>query len=324
MTIDTEEEWDWKGPWPVDGYTVENIQRLPAFQSLCARHGVATTYFVDKAVVDDDAARETVMALSREPGVEIGMHIHPWNTPPLDTRGAVRARDTFLHNLPEPSINAKLDCVLGALRGCGFRPVSFRGGRYSSGGAIHRFLRDQDFLVDASVVPFTTWEDEGAPTYVDRGLDPVRLPPDRAGQKPLWEIPLTLAFTRKPFAFWKHLYEFIERSFMGKLHLIGILERLAVVRKVWLNFEEPLGKHMLSLLETLRPLGLPCICFTVHSSSLMAGKSPYTRTREDERRLFDQVDEVFATLAGWHDFRSATLADVAAQLEQDFHARSRD
>jgi hypothetical protein len=238
--------------------------------------------------------------------------------------GAVRTRDTFLHNLPEASITAKLESVLGALEGCAFRPVSFRGGRYSSGGTVQRFLRSRDFVADASVVPFTTWQDDGAPMYTDRGLDPVRLPPDGAGKKPLWEIPLTLAFTRKPFTFWKRLYDFVERSFVGKLHVIGILERLGIVRKVWLNFEEPLGKHMLSLLEILRPLNLPCICFTVHSSSLMAGKNPYTRTLEDERRLFDQVEEVFATLAGWRDFESATIAGVATQLERDFHARSRD
>jgi hypothetical protein len=317
ITVDTEEEWDWNAGWPVDELAVTNIMRLPRFQEACANYGAAVTYFANQAVFDDAQARTTLLQLAGQKNVELGMHIHPWNTPPVDRNKPVTARQTFLHNLPEDMIVAKLKSVYGSFSRSGLKPTSFRGGRYSSGGTVQTFLRKNGFRADASVVPYTTWSDDGAPDYRKRNLYPVRLP----GEPPLWEIPLTLGFTRRPFGWWRAFYEFVQNSPLRRLRLIGIAERLGVVRKAWLNFEDPLGGRMLAFLKKIRPLRLPCICFTVHSSSLVAGKGPYTRTQADEDRLFGQLDDVLSMLATWPEFRPATVSDVASHLEEERHAR---
>ncbi|HLN32276.1 MAG TPA: hypothetical protein VK395_31395 [Gemmataceae bacterium] len=324
MTVDTEEEWDWGAGWPTTNLSLSNIQTLPRFQALCARYGVATTYFTNQAVFDDPEARAVLLRLSKEPRVEIGMHIHPWNTPPLDVNGPVTPRSTFLHNLPAETIRAKLDSVYERFVSQGLKPLSFRGGRYSSGGVIHEFLRDHEFLADASVVPFSTWEEEGAPDYRKRDLVPVRLPPRREGERPLWEIPLTLGFTRTPFAFWGKCYDLVRSSWLSKLRLIGIAERIGLVRKVWLNFEDPMGARMLSFLRKLRRMELASVCLTIHSSSLVAGKGPYTRTQADEARLFGHMEEVFRAIVDWPDFEPATVTEVAQHLEEKHHACTRN
>jgi hypothetical protein len=177
------------------------------------------------------------------------------------------------------------------------------------------------FRTDASVVPFTSWNEEGAPDYTGRGLTPVRWPPDAEFPSAFWEIPLTLGFTRRPFGAWAALYRLVEKTWLRKLHVIGIAERLRLVRKAWLNFEDPLGRGMLLFLETLRDLRPPCLCFTVHSSSLLAGKSLYTPTVREECRLFNQLEEVLATLASWPEFAPATMTEVASKLEGTQHAR---
>jgi hypothetical protein len=323
MTVDTEEEWDWGTGWPTAALSVKNIRQLPRFQSLCMRYGVATTYFTNLAVLEDEESRAIILHLAQQPGVEIGMHIHPWNTPPLDAAVPVTPRSTFIRNLPPELVVAKLTTVYDAFARHGLTPTSFRGGRYSSGGPAHTFLRDQKFLVDASVVPYTSWPDDGAPDYRRRALEPVRLPPRFAEDLPLWEIPLTLGFTRAPFAWWAKCYDYVARSWLRKLHLIGVAEKTGLVRKVWLNFEDPLGRGMLSFLPRLRTLSLPCICFTVHSSSLVAGMGPYTRTPADEERIFAQLEEVFATVAQWPDFQPATVTEVAKKLEEH-HAHTRN
>jgi hypothetical protein len=318
MTVDTEEEWDWDAGWPTTGLATSNIQQLPRFHKLCTDHRVATTYFTNWAVLQDKEALHVIQNLAQQDGTEIGMHIHPWNTPPLT--GPVTSRDTFLHNLPESLISAKLDTLYRLFVQLGLTPTSFRGGRYSSGGPIHRFLRDRGFLVDASVVPFTTWKDDGAPDYRHRGLHPVRCPPRHAGDQPFWEIPLTLGFTRRPFSLWARGYNWIEHSWLRRLRLIGVAEKIRLVRKAWLNFEDPKGERMLPFLKLLRRMKLPCICFTVHSSSLVAGLGPYTRTKADETRLFARVEEVFATLAEWPEFQPATVTAIARNLEENGHA----
>lgn len=324
ITVDTEEEWDWASGWPTGRPQVTNIDALPRFQQLCSRYGIRPTYFVDLAVLDDCRAKQTVLEVAGQPGVEVGMHIHPWNTPPIMDARSTTARDTFLHNLRDDLITAKLNRVYRRFNDLGLRPTSFRGGRYSSGGQVTAFLRRHGFWADASVLPLTTWPDDGAPDYRGRGLLPNRLPPAEQGRPPLWEIPLTLAFNRRPLGFWRRCYELIENSWLGKLHLIGIAERLRLIRRIWLNFESPLGEHMLDMLPVARRLGLQHVCFTVHSSSLMAGKGPYTRTAGDEQRIFGLIERVFAKLAASAEFIPVTTTELAQQLEGEYHACARN
>jgi len=324
MTIDTEEEWHWDIGWPTRKLSVENIRHLPRLQKLCSHHGVATTYYANQAVFDDFETRQILLDVARQEHVEIGMHIHPWNTPPFDPDKPVSAFDTFVHNLSPEVVIRKLESVYQRFVENSLRPTSFRGGRYSCGPTVQEYLRDKGFVADSSVVPYMTWKDDGAPDYRHRDLYPVRVPPRRPGEQPFWEIPLTLGFTRRPFRFWHSVFDRIENTWLSKLRLIGIAERLGLVRRVWLNFEQPLGQNMLPFLRKLRRMNLPCICLTVHSSSLMAGKNGFTPTQTDEDRLFAYMDTVFGTLAEWPEFQPATVSGLALKLEELHHAGSRN
>lgn len=316
ITVDTEEEWDWSSGWPTDNLSVSNIAALPRFDEACARHGAKVTYFTNYAVLKDPWASKILLEVSQRPGVEVGMHIHPWNTPPINSNEKVKARQTFLHNLPPDIICAKLTSVYEAFVALGLKPTSFRGGRYSSGGVIHEFLRDKGILADASVVPFTTWADDGAPDYRDRDLLPQRLPPRTTGDTPLWEIPLSFGYTRKPIHFWAGVFNKLERTPLRRL--VGLASRSGLARKAWLNFENELGHNMLPFLQLLRSQQLPAVCFTLHSSSLMAGGNGYTPDESARERLFTYLDAILTEVAGWDDFQPATVTEVAQHLEQEW------
>ena len=79
---------------------------------------------------------------------------------------------------------------------------------------------------------------------------------------------------------------------------------------------------MLDLLRLLRKIRLPSICFTIHSSSLMAGKGYYTPTQADEERVYAQMDEVFSTISSWPEYRPATMTEIAQEMEAQQNARS--
>ena len=322
-TVDTEEEWDWSGPYPVERLSVANVAALERFQALCERHRMHPTYFTNHAVMVDPRGRETMQALAARPGVEVGMHIHPWNTPPVIQRAGVTSRDTYLHNAPDEVIDAKLETAYGALESAGLVPTSFRGGRYSSGGRIHDFLRRKRFVADCSVVPYTGWDEDGAPDYRHRDPMPVRLAPRSGDEGPLWELPLSMGYTRRPFATWARIFERIEHTPLRHLRLIGIAERLGLVRRVWLNFEIGDPWDWTPFLLLLQRMQVPCITLTVHSSSLHAGPGPYTRTADDERRIFEQIERVFATLSRLPGFEPATASAVAKTLESR-HASTRN
>jgi hypothetical protein len=318
VTIDTEEAWDWSGPYPTSHFSVEHIGRLPQFQDLCNRYGVRATYFTNHAVISDQSASKTIIGLSELPNVEIGMHIHPWATPPMKPDAVVTSRDTYLHNADDELIRAKLNETYGALISAGIHPTSFRGGRYSSGGEIHRFLREKGFLAECSVVPYASWNEDGAPDFRDRDNFPVRLSSDTAGDRAMWEIPLSMGFTRRPFGLWAPVFRTIENTALSRLRLIGIAERLGLLRKVWLNFEVNDPYDWAPFLLLLQRMGVPCVTFTVHSSSLFAGPGPYTRTVDDEKRIFRQIEKVFRQLNELNGFEPATATEAANYLESTY------
>jgi hypothetical protein len=150
---------------------------------------------------------------------------------------------------------------------------------------------------------------------------PVRLSPRPGDSDALWEIPLSMGFSRTPFRFWAPTFRFVERSFLRKLRLIGISERLGLVRKVWLNFEINDNRDWTPFLKLLQRLQVPVVTFTVHSSSLFAGPGPYTRSAADEVRIFDQMERVFATVRNLQGFQSVTATEAAHFLEKQ-HASS--
>src|SRR4051812_24570541 len=130
ITVDTEEEWDWNSGWPTDGLSVRNIEAIPRFHNACARNGAKVTYFTNYAALADPTACAILREIAQRPDAELGMHIHPWNTPPIACNAPVQARESFLHNLPPEIIRAKLTTVHAAFERTGLKPTSFRGGRY--------------------------------------------------------------------------------------------------------------------------------------------------------------------------------------------------
>lgn len=314
VTVDTEEEWDWASGYPTGPTRVTNISRLPAFQDICDAHAAAVTYFVNHAVLADPASAQIVCELAARPRVEIGMHVHPWNTPPLQAAERVPVRDSFIHNLPPELARAKLDTVYDAFAARGLKPVTFRGGRYSTSALVQQWLRERGFVADASILPYTSWADDGAPNYSTRAPEPVRT------EGGLWEVPLSLGFTRGPFGFWRRALS--AAALVPKL--VGALSKFGVAERAWLNFENPLGARTAQLIRALLKRNVPYLCFTLHSSSLLPGGSPYAPTEAAVRALLARLNDALARCAADCALEPATVAEIASRLESQQNARHRD
>ncbi len=319
VTIDTEEEWDWDAGWPVGQHSILNLELMPDFYALCKAHGAKTTWFTNWSVMNQEQARSTIVEITANKDAELGMHIHPWLTPPI-TGKYDKARDSFLHNSPPEVIHDKLNSVWQVFTEHGCRPKTFRGGRYSCGPEVQKFLQhpDRKFIADASVVPYTTWADDGAPDYRDRDLQPNRLAPIEAGGSAMWEIPCTLAYTRNSMEFWADTFERIEHSFLRHFRLNGILSSTGIVQRVWLNFECTPAKEMIALLTFLEKINIPCVTLTLHSSSLMNGGNPYSHSQKSVDQINECVAEVLAWLANNNSYTPVTIAELAEQLEKQY------
>ena len=105
---------------------------------------------------------------------------------------------------------------------------------------------------------------------------------------------------------------------MRHLRLIGIAEELGIVRRIWLNFELDGTRDWMRFIEILKRMDVPCITFTLHSSSLFAGKGPYTRTLEDEKRIFEKIERTFRLLSTLKEHEPVTVTETATFLETKY------
>lgn len=137
-------------------------------------------------------------------------------------------------------------------------------------------------------------------------------------QAPLWEIPLTLGFTRRPFGLWAKIYDTGRTPLLRHLRIGGALEKVGIVKKVWLNFETQDSSSIMKFIEVLATTKIPCITFTVHSSSLEAGSGMYTKTKADERLMLRKVNKVLGRVRNHLDVTPSLTSEVAVVLERQY------
>jgi hypothetical protein len=100
---------------------------------------------------------------------------------------------------------------------------------------------------------------------------------------------------------------------ISKLRLVGILYRLRLVNLAWLSPEVSDSRTMIALARRMMRNGHTILNMTFHSPSLQAGLTPFTRSRDDERRFIQRVRNflVFARGAGIEPMK---LSDVRQLL----------
>ncbi len=315
VSLDTEEDnWD-RSRYEV---TVENIRELRRQAKMFQRLGVRPTYFTTYHVATDPRASEVLRELGNGGRAEIGAHLHPWNTPPLDE--AFSPRNSMLKNLPADLQLAKLRRLTAALAETFEQmPTAFRAGRYGIGADTVGALVCCGYRVDSSVSPFVSLEADDGPTFVGAPIVPYRVGPDRdvrqaAPDGPILEIPLSYGFSRGPFSLFDPVVRLFEAAPLRWLHLPGIAARIGLVRRVSLSPEFQSVAEMLTLSARLLEHGARHLHISWHTPSLKPGLSPFTATAADVDRLYATIEAYVERLAGLTRFRSVTVSEAAALL----------
>jgi len=316
VSVDTEED-NWQ---PCrDGVTIDNIRELPRLDVLFQRLGVRATYFTTYQVAVRDWAAATLRQL-RAGGAEIGAHLHPWNTPPLDE--SFLPRNSMLKNLPPSLQFAKLERLTATLReAIGTPPLAFRAGRYGLGRETVPALIRCGYQVDSSVTPFVSWEafDDG-PTFVGAPLDMYRLggggdvrTPEPGGA--LMELPMSIGYSRLPFGVWGSVYRLLTARPLHSLHLLGIASRLGLITRILLSPETHSVADMLTLSRRLIEGGCRHLHLFFHSPSLRPGLSPFVTDAPGVERFYRTIASYVENLTRLASVTFATVSEAAAQLQ---------
>lgn len=314
VSIDTEED-NWMPTR--QGMTVENVKALSRLVRAIGPLGLRPTFFTTHAVCRVPAALAAVREAAGQLGGEVGAHLHPWNTPPLD--GPTVVHDTMLNNYPRAWQEAKLRALTEqfAEGAGGWRPRVFRAGRFGLGPETVQALLACGYVVDSSVTPYFSWAEYdhgpdfvGAPLGVYRldGRGDVRTP---VADGELIEVPLSAGYTRFAPERWPRVAEDLNRPLSRRVHLAGLGARLGIVRRVILSPEAHSLRQMTALARRLVAAGHPFLHLFFHSSSLRPGLSPFTRTDADVGRLLDRVARFVDWLARRVEPRPVPVSAVA-------------
>ena len=316
ITIDTEED-NWKSYSATDN-PVSNIESIPTLQKLFDKFGVRPTYLLTYPVATNPRSVEILKRILEEGKCEIGMHCHPWNTPPFDEKANITARDTMLCNLPENLVNEKMSVLHETIsKSFGIVPTSFRAGRWGFSSAVSRSLCLLGYKVDTSVTPFYSWKDFHGPDFSEFTPDLFRIKVSISSNQfvdsILLEVPVTIGFLQSDFNKYQRIRKTLYNTFARKLRLIGMMHYLGILNRTWLSPELSDAHAMIKLAGRMVENNFSWLNLSFHSTSLIGGQNNFVKKGE-ERTFLKRIEEflMFCSSSGWE---SQTLSQVANSSE---------
>lgn len=317
VSIDTESEFDWNGPFLRTQTSVRNVRNQSMAQEIFDRFGVRPIYLVDYAVATQPEAYLPLREIFQSKRCEIGAHLHPWITPPfLEELGA---RASFSQNLPVSLQRVKLTQLTEAIeRSFDFHPLAYRAGRLGVGEEIAEILVSLGYQIDMSVLPGIDMRRIYGPDF-RQGLD-----------RPYWfgsdlsllEIPATpcfaglLAGRALPKAVSIELYDQLSRPSLERFRIRGVFSRLRLLE--WIP-PSPEGVTLTELHRLTREFlsrSRRVFVLSYHSSSLLPGSTQYVQSASDLTDFLGRIEGFLDFFIGKLGGVTMTPSELRAVLPQ--------
>ena len=302
LTVDTEEEFDWTGPFQRDGHHTSHVAAIPRFQAFCEGLGVTPVYLVDWPIANDPRAVEIIGDAVRRGTAEVGVQLHPWVNPPFDEELSVR--NSYAGNLPPALEAAKFMALRDVIEAnFGSAPLIYRAGRYGLGAHTADLLKRAGIRIDTSVRSLFDYSMHHGPDYSHHPIDPYWVDDDRA----LLELPVTTVYCgplRRLGPVLHRAQRHIPTFFSG-FSRFNLLERIALT---------PEGVPAASALrgvDAALASGLPVLVLSFHSPTLAPGHTPYAANEAAVDALYDWFGAVYARLTE-RGVRSTTVSEIIA------------
>jgi hypothetical protein len=282
--VDAEEEFDWGAPFASGNTAVTTIKAQAIAQAIFRRFNLIPTYAVDYPVASQVDGYLPLREFADAGHCEIGAQLHPWVTPPFEE--VVNESNSFACNLPLELQSRKMATLTNVIRQ-NFRiePKLFRSGRYGAGRHTEALLHEFGYNVDCSVLPGPAIT-RSSPDYSNAPSAPYWLGTDRR----VLEIPVTagvFGLLRKHPSVTNYS---LTSATSRRVKLRAIFSRFGLLNRVRISPEGHTLIEAKALTRALFRSGQRVFAISYHSPSLEAGKTPYTRTREDVARFLAWIE----------------------------------
>ncbi len=302
ISVDVEEEGLFSGHYPRVPPGVTNVSELARLAFIPREFGFPLTLMVSyQAARDPEACR--VLARWQRRGAEIGVHLHPWNTPPFMDLPYPEPVPSEL--LPRSLLREKLARSVGQVgASLGTEPRSFRMGRLDWGSRIMPLLPGFGLRVDSSIAPLTAKSNR--PEDFLAPADPFFLLGGRPPEPALLEVPLTLVpvVPGTPRAFYRlvaGLPRDRARRLLERFRYLGA----AGVQPAW----HPLASMKLAA-RLHRYRGGRVLTMFFHSSELKPGATRGFPTEKAVAALVAKIRAFLTWLAKTGPVAGVTLSDL--------------
>jgi hypothetical protein len=322
VTIDTEcdkgPKWLIKRPLQFKAVT-EGIPDV--LEQLFRKYQVKATYLLSPEVIKDDACVSVLKDVSKG-GAELGTHLHgefiePYMTEDTDATWAMQ--NTYSEEIEYEKIR---NLTLLFESKFGYKPRSFRAGRYGIGKKSLNMLAEQGYLVDSSVAPNCRWKDKGgeatfygAPVtpYYPNANDPLM-----SGKLSILEVPLTIGKT------WWHYFPSAlvrtvnkyPRLWLSPIHRLNLIHHFTPIwlRPTWFTFEQ-MKDLILDCLKKATPQGTVFVMM-FHNVEAVPGCSPSIQDQDQLRIFMDRMESTFQFF-NQLSARSLTLSEIQHIYKKD-------
>lgn len=276
VTIDVEPDctsnWVYSDPLTFTGVQ-KGVKTI--LQPLFNKYNIAPTYLINNVVLEDKESINIFKSL--EGRFELGTHLHPEFIEPqkLYENYAGKKGEANCCFLPPFIESKKLQNITQLfLDQFGYRPASFRAGRFSAGSNTIKSLAELDYRVDTSVTPGILWNDktrEGIVDYSKQATAPywvnAKSFPGSSTEKSILEIPVTIGEIKKYFI--RSSVQWLRPYYSTTSEMVR------------------LSKKIISCANQRQPIILNMM---FHNVEVMPGLSPYSTNVASANRLLKQVE----------------------------------
>jgi len=318
LIISVDAECD-KGPnWvirkPVSFLNI--VEGIPhKLEPILEEFSLKTTYLLSPEVLANSECLKLFQSLRNQN--ELGAHMHGEFAEPLANWNADRT-DAFQIDFSPPIEYQKIRFLTELFdEKLGFRPTSFRAGRFGLSRYTLRFLEKLAYLVDSSVTPFTWWwRRKGKGVNFLGALYQPYFPSSndfrKRGKMKILEVPIGIV---NPF--WAKWPGPILRRInpLNRAQIILLNAFLGKrIRSIWLRPTFSTARQMIFvtnwIVKNVKSKS-PVLNMMFHSNEIMAGMSPYNQSEDEVKNFLNKLKEYFAFVLSKFKVQSVTLSEIA-------------
>lgn len=282
ITVDTEADNQWKIPSKL---SVNNLKYIPRFQSLCENYNLPVTYLVTHEVASSKFAKKLFLPWVKKATCEIGAHLHPWSY--NKKMSDVIDSHPYPYEYNFKDLQIMIENLTFLIKNTfNVKPVSYRAGRYGICSNQIRILSNLGYKIDTSVTPNIRWQNSNEkrnemilpPNFMGFKSDIYNINSEdisKEGDSGIMEIPIT---TLKTPQFYRRLKKIIKKQNYYIQFRITPETSFRDLKKIIIK---SIGKDK------------EYIMLFLHSSELMAGGSPYFKTKSSIEKMYEQYCSLF-------------------------------